>query len=174
LGQREVIQRDGIQVFIPPARLEPRPTKTSGMTVLIAEDDRDVRTLLNLVLRLDGNQVIEAETTTDALRSANELQPDLIVLDLTFPGPDGFSALYQLREAAETSEVPIIVISGRAQPEDQILGLEAGADVYLVKPFDPFAFMERVRGIAGMTPAARADQRARELGRLRLLVHPAG
>jgi CheY-like chemotaxis protein len=174
MPQREVLPRDGIQVFIPPAKLEPRPKKAAGMTVLIAEDDRDVRTVLHLALRLDGNQVVEAGTTKEALLRASELHPDLIVLDLTFPGSDGFSALRDLRETAETSGTPIIVISGRAQGEDQIWALEGGADLYLVKPFDPFVFMETVREIAGMTPDERDEQRVKELDRLRQLVRPAG
>ena len=174
MGEREVIQRDGIQVFIPPARLEPSTTKRSGIKVLIAEDDRDVRTLLHLVLRLDGNQVLEAGTAKEALIRATESPPDLVVLDLTFPGSDGFSVLRRLRETDETSAVPIIVISGRAQPEDQIMGLEAGADVYLVKPFDPFVFMEKVRDLSGMTQDERQGRRTKELDRLRRLARPAG
>jgi two-component system OmpR family response regulator len=173
MSPREVLPRDGIQVFIPPARLEPRAKKT-GMRVLIAEDDRDVRTLLHLALRLDGNQVIEARTPTEALLRASQLRLDLVVLDLTFPGADGFSTLRRLRDADETSELPIIVISGRARAEDQIRGLEGGADVYLVKPFDPFVFMETVRGIAGMTRDEREEQRAKELDRLGQLARPAG
>ena len=174
MGQREVIQRDGIQVFIPPARLAPPATKPSGMKVLIAEDDRDVRTLLHLVLRLDGNLVSEAETAKEALIRATDSPPDLVVLDLTFPGSDGFSTLQGLRESEATCDVPIVVISGRAEAEDQILCLEAGADVYLVKPFDPFVFVETVREIAALTRDQRDEQRVKELERLRQLARPAG
>jgi len=174
MSQREVIPRDGIQVFVPPAKLEGRAKRTAGMNVLIAEDDRDVRTVLHLVLRLDGNQVVEARTPNEALLRAIELHPDIIVLDLTFPGSDGFSVLSKLRQTDETSDVPIIVISGRAKAEEQIRALEEGADVYLVKPFDPFAFMEAVRNIVGMTRDEREERREEELGRLRRLVRPAG
>lgn len=172
MTQREVLPRDGIQVFIPPAKLEPRAKKAAGMRVLIVEDDRDVRTVLHLALRLDGNQVIEAHTPSEALLRASELHPDLIVLDLTFPGADGFSALRNLREMDES--VPIMVISGRAKAEEQLRGLEEGADVYLVKPFDPFAFMETVRQITRMSRDEREEQRVKELDRLRQLARPAG
>ena len=174
MGQREVIQQDGIQVFISPARLEPSTTKTSGMKVLIAEDDRDVRTLLHLVLRLDGNQVFEAGTAKEALILATESPPDLVVLDLTFPGSDGFSTLQKLRASEATSDIPIVVISGRAEAEDQILCLEAGADLYLVKPFDPFELMATVRELAALTRDERDEQRVKELERLRHLARPAG
>jgi two-component system phosphate regulon response regulator PhoB len=174
MGQREVLPRDGIQVFIPPAKLEPPAKKTDGMSVLIAEDDRDVRMVLHLVLRLDGHKVIEASTPKDALHRAAELRPDLIVLDLTFPGSEGFSALREMREADSTRDAPIIVISGRARAEDQIWALEGGADVYLVKPFDPLELMETVRNIPRMTREEREGQREKELDRLRQLARPAG
>jgi DNA-binding response OmpR family regulator len=174
MSPREVLPRDGIQVFIPPAKLEPPAKHTSGMNVLIAEDDRDVRTLLHLVLRLDGHRVVEAGTTKEALIRAIDSPPDLIVLDLTFPGSNGFSALSKLRDTNETRDVPIIVISGRAKAEDQISGLEGGADLYLVKPFDPFVFIHNVREIVRMTRHEREKQRARELDRLRQLARPAG
>jgi DNA-binding response OmpR family regulator len=174
MSKREVLPEDGIQVFIPPARLRPPQRKTAHMKVLIAEDDPDVRTVVRLVLRLNGHQVIEAHTPSEALLRSAEIHPDLIVLDLTFPGADGFSVLRGLREAEETGGVPIIVISGRAAAEDQLRGLEGGADVYLAKPFDPLAFIGTVEEIARMTAEERADRRAKEVARLRMLVTPAG
>jgi DNA-binding response OmpR family regulator len=139
------------------------------MQVLIAEDDRDVRTLLRLVLRLDGHQVTEAPTATDALVRAGEVNPGLIVLDLSFPGSDGLTALRRLRQVEETKNVPVIVISGRDRAEDQILGLEEGADAYLIKPFDPFAFLETVWEITTMSQTEREQARVKELARLRAL-----
>jgi DNA-binding response OmpR family regulator len=174
MSHREVLPRDGIQVFIQPAKLESPTRKSAGMKVLIAEDDRDVRTLLHLVLRLDGHQVIGVSSATEALPWASEIRPDLIVLDLTFPGSDGFSALRDLRESPETNGVAIVVISGRAKPEEQISALEAGGDVYLVKPFDPFAFMETVREITVLSREELDRRRMKELDRLRQLVRPAG
>jgi DNA-binding response OmpR family regulator len=174
MRRREVLPRDGIQVFIPPAKLESTTKKSAGMKVLIAEDDRDVRTLLHLVLRLDGHQVIEARTAGEVVPRTNEVRPDLIALDLTFPGANGFSTLRDLRENDETSAVAIIVISGRAKPEDQISALEEGGDVYLVKPFDPFTFMETVREMVGLSREELEHRRMKELDRLRQLVRPAG
>jgi DNA-binding response OmpR family regulator len=174
MRRRPVLSGDGIQVFIPPAKLESPTKKPAGMKVLIAEDDRDVRTLLHLVLRLDGHEVIEARSAGEVVPRTSEVRPDLIALDLTFPGSDGFSALLKLRENDETSTVPVIVISGRAKPEDQISALEAGGDVYLVKPFDPFSFMETVREMVALSREELEHRRMKELDRLRQLVRPAG
>jgi DNA-binding response OmpR family regulator len=167
MGQREVLPRQGVQVFIPPAR-EGRPSiKPPGMRVLIAEDDRDVRTLLRLLLRLDGHEVIEVPTSSEAFARAVEIRPGLIVLDLNFPGSDGISDLHKVRETNETKDVPIILFSGKSSVEDQIAGLEHGADAYLVKPVDPFIFLETIWEITAMSPSDREDRRLKELARLR-------
>jgi DNA-binding response OmpR family regulator len=168
MSQPEVLPREGIQVFIPPAKVG-RAQSATGMEVLVAEDDRDVRTLLRLVLRLDGHQVREVPTPSEAVVFAGEANPDLMVLDLTLPGSDGLAILRGLREADGTRELPVLVISGRDRAEDQIGGLEAGADAYLVKPFDPFLFLETVWEITAMSPSQRGDARAKELARLRAL-----
>jgi DNA-binding response OmpR family regulator len=169
MAQREVLPRDGIQVFIPPARPGRVVIKPVDMRVLVAEDDRDVRTLLRLVLRLDGHQVTEASTPSDAFARAVEIHPDLVVLDRGFPGVDGMTALRKLRETEQTKDVPIILISGKSEAENQVSGFEAGADAYLVKPFDPFLFLETVWEIIGMTPSQRAERRIEELARLKAL-----
>jgi DNA-binding response OmpR family regulator len=168
MGQPEALPRKGIQVFVPPAR-NGRGRSVAGMQVLVAEDDRDVRTLLGLVLRLDGHQVREAPTPSEAVALAGEANPDLMVLDLTFPGSDGLGVLQELRGAEGTREMPVIVISGRDRAEDQIAGLQAGADAYLVKPFDPFLFLETVWEITAKSASQRAAGRTKELLRLRAL-----
>jgi DNA-binding response OmpR family regulator len=169
MSQREVLPREGIQVFIPPARNGRAASKPTAMNVLVAEDDRDVRTLLRLVLRLDGHQVTEAPNLNDAFARAIEIHPDLIVLDRKFPQSDGMTALRRLRESDQTRDVPVILLSGKSEAEDQVAGLEGGADAYLVKPFDPFLFLETVWEITGMTSSERAEVRATEIARLRAL-----
>ncbi len=173
MSQRELLPREGIQVFIPPARQGRPVTKPVDMKVLIAEDDRDVRTLLGLILRLDGHQVTEASTPLEAVACAVDIRPDLIVLDRTFSGTDGLTALRKLREEDQTKEIPLILISGKSEALDQISGLEEGADVYLVKPFDPFLFLETVWEITSLSPDQRVAARVKELARLRMLVPPA-
>jgi DNA-binding response OmpR family regulator len=167
MGKQEAPPRQGIQVFIPPAREGMPLTKPSGLQVLIAEDDRDVRTLLRMVLRLDGHQVIEAPTPGEAIALALEIRPGLVVLDVNFSGSDGIGAVRTLRETGETKDVPIILFSGRSKIQDQIVGLEQGADAYIVKPVDPLYLLETIWEITGMSPIQREDRRNRELARLR-------
>jgi twitching motility two-component system response regulator PilH len=167
MGEQEAPPRDGIQVFIPPARDGLPLTKPSGLQVLMAEDDRDVRTLLRLVLRLDGHQVIEAPTPAEAVALAVKSRPGLILLDVNFSGSDGISAVREVREIDETKDVPIILFSGKSKTQDQIVGLEQGADAYVVKPVDPLYLLETIWEITGMSPIQREDRRNRELARLR-------
>lgn len=167
MGKPEALPRDGIQVFIPPARDGLPLTKPSGLQVLIAEDDRDVRTLLRLVLRLDGHQVIEARAPEEVVDLALEIRPGLALLDVTFAGADGISAVRTLRETGETKDLPIILFSGKSKTQDQIAGLEEGADAYVVKPVDPLFLLETIWEITGMSPIEREDRRNRELSRLK-------
>jgi two-component system chemotaxis response regulator CheY len=167
MGKQEAPPRDGIQVFIPPAREGLPLTRPSGLQVLIAEDDHDVRTLLRLVLRLDGHRVIEAPTPGEAVALAVEIRPGLVLLDVNFSGSDGISALRTLRETGETKDLPIILFSGKSKTQDQIVGLEQGADAYVVKPVDPLYLLETIWEITGLSPIEREDRRNRELARLR-------
>jgi DNA-binding response OmpR family regulator len=172
MGKRDVLPEDGIQVFIPPAERQRKASKPTAMRILIMEDDPDVRTLLRLVLRLDGHKLIEASTPGDGLRRAVDAQPDLIVLDSHFPEADGIEALRELRDGKETRDVPIIVVSGKGQAKDQTLAFEAGADFYLTKPFDPLTLLTTIREVAGMSASDRAEWRVRQLARLRKLAGP--
>lgn len=167
MGQRDVVPDPGVQVFITPAGREPPAVKPASLQVLVVEDDADVRTLLRLALRLDGHRVIEATTPEDGLPRAVGARPDLIVLDVKFPHGDGISALRKLRQTEKTMDVPVILVSGKAEVEDQIRGLEEGADFYLVKPFDPLVFLAMVEQLARISAGERAERRAKELERLR-------
>lgn len=172
MPERDVLPENGIQVFIPPAARERMPHKPTGMEVLVIEDDSDVRTLLRLALRLDGHRVIEAATPGEGLARAAEAHPDLILLDVVFPRADGIAALRSLRATAGTNDIAIILVSGRSHAEDQMMGLQEGADLYLIKPFDPLALLTTIREFAAMSPAERSERRVKELTRLRLLTPP--
>jgi DNA-binding response OmpR family regulator len=111
-------------------------------TILIVEDDAVVRDTLALNLRSEGYAVHTVEDGEAALATANELNPDLVVLDVMLPKLDGLSVCRILRRR---SQVPIILLTARGTEADKIVGLETGADDYIVKPFSLGEFLARVR-----------------------------
>jgi DNA-binding response OmpR family regulator len=111
-------------------------------TILIVEDDAVVRDTLALNLRAEGYEVHTVEDGEAALVEANELKPDLVVLDVMLPKLDGLSVCRILRRR---SQVPIILLTARGTEADKIVGLETGADDYIVKPFSLGEFLARVR-----------------------------
>lgn len=110
-------------------------------TVLVADDEAEIRQLLRLYLEKDGYQVKEADNGADALRICEKEQIDMVLLDIMMPQMNGYQVMQGLRE---NSNVPIIVISAKGHDEDKILGLDLGADDYIVKPFNPLEAMARI------------------------------
>lgn len=109
--------------------------------ILVADDERDIRSVLTLYLEDAGYEVVEAADGAEAL-SALEMQDiDLCLLDIMMPKLDGYQVLKRVRE---TDDVPVIVVSAKGQDSEKILGLNLGADDYLVKPFNPLEAVARV------------------------------
>jgi two-component system, OmpR family, phosphate regulon response regulator PhoB len=115
--------------------------------VLVVDDDEAVRTLASWQLESDGFTVAQAGDGDEALAAIGTERPDLVVLDLTMPGLGGLDVLRRVRGAATTERLPIIVLSGRSGETDRIVGLDLGADDYLVKPFSPGELAARVRSV---------------------------
>jgi two-component system alkaline phosphatase synthesis response regulator PhoP len=113
-------------------------------TILVVDDELKITRLLRDYLEQAGFRVVTAADGPAALRSARLEQPDMIVLDLGLPGLDGLDVTRTLRR---TSDVPIIMLTARAEESDRIVGLELGADDYLVKPFSPKELVARVRAV---------------------------
>ena len=111
-------------------------------SVLVVEDDRTVRETLALNLDSEGYKVYTAEDGEQGLEVAREKKPDLVVLDVMLPNLDGLTVCRILRRE---SEVPIILLTARGTETDKIIGLETGADDYVVKPFALGEFLARVR-----------------------------
>ena len=111
--------------------------------ILVADDDEDIRVLLTLELRRAGYQVIAAENGEEALRLAGEHDPDLLLLDVTMPALGGHD-LCRALVSGKSSPPPVIFLSARTQPEDRVLGLQAGAVDYMTKPFDAHELRTRV------------------------------
>jgi DNA-binding response OmpR family regulator len=113
-------------------------------TILVVDDELKITRLLRDYLQQAGFRVVTSSDGPGALASARTERPDLIVLDLGLPGLDGLDVTRTLRKS---SDVPIIMLTARAEEADRIVGLELGADDYLVKPFSPKELVARVRAV---------------------------
>jgi DNA-binding response OmpR family regulator len=115
--------------------------------VLVADDEEDIRMLVTFRLKRAGYDVLEASDGEQALRLATERFPDVAVLDVMMPKLSGFDVLGQLRSNEATSELPVILLTARAQPADVERGLAAGANDYVTKPFSPEELRGRVASL---------------------------
>lgn len=104
--------------------------------VLIIDDEPDILSLLGLHLKLNGYSVLQANNGTTGLQIASMEKPDIVILDVMMPEMDGFVVAEKLRDDPETKDIPIIFLTARTQTDDRIKGLKAGADDYMIKPFD--------------------------------------
>ena len=112
-----------------------------GYTVLVADDESEIRQLLRLYLEKDGYQVVEAENGIQAVNLLAKEEIELALLDIMMPGMDGYQVLRKIRE---NSNIPVVILSAKNQDVDKILGLDLGADDYLSKPFNPLEAMARI------------------------------
>jgi two-component system phosphate regulon response regulator PhoB len=115
--------------------------------ILIVEDEQDIADLIGFNLQRAGFEVLKAHDGIAGTETALRERPDLIVLDLMLPGRDGYAVFRELRRDNRTTAIPVIMLTARAQTEDRIQGLEAGADDYLTKPFSPKELLLRVQAI---------------------------
>jgi DNA-binding response OmpR family regulator len=120
-----------------------------GGRILIIEDDEDIVDVLRRTLRAEGYEVRTALDGPESLEMMPEFAPDLVLLDLGLPGMDGIEVCDRIRE---TSEVPVLMLTARADPEDRVTGLDSGADDYLSKPFDRSELLARIRALLRRTP----------------------
>jgi len=115
--------------------------------VLIVEDERDIRDLILLHLQRDGYQVTTAGSGEDGLLQVKQSPPDLVLLDLMLPGMSGLEVCRRLRQEPTTATLPILMLTAKADEVDRVVGLELGADDYVVKPFSPKELVARVRAV---------------------------
>ncbi len=121
----------------------------TGKRVLVVDEDAKTVEVVSLYLKRDGYRVLVANDGNEALRLARESQPHLIVLDIMLPGTDGLEICRALR--AE-SDVPIIMLTARAEEEDRLKGLDLGADDYIIKPFSTRELAARIRAVLRRLP----------------------
>ena len=117
---------------------------TNRQKILIVDDDNNIAELISLYLTKEQYDNVIAGDGREALRLFEEFQPDLILLDIMLPGMDGYEVC---REIRHTSNVPIIMLSAKGEVFDKVLGLELGADDYIIKPFDTKELVARVKAV---------------------------
>ncbi len=132
-------------------------------TILIAEDEADIRNILRLYLESEGYRVVEAADGEQALEAVREQAPDLAILDVMMPKLDGLAVTRALRQR---SDIPIRILSAKSQDNDKILGLNLGADDYIAKPFNALEVVARVK--AQLRRSDRSISAAISLGGLTL------
>jgi diguanylate cyclase (GGDEF)-like protein len=115
-------------------------------TILVVDDDPDIARFVEVNLRSAGYDVSVASDGEEALEKAATLRPDLVLLDVMMPRIDGFEVAQRLRRNPQTSNTSIIMLTAKALSTDKVLGLTAGADDYIIKPFDPIELLARVKG----------------------------
>jgi diguanylate cyclase (GGDEF)-like protein len=115
-------------------------------TILVVDDDPDIARFVEVNLRSAGYDVSVASDGEQALEKAAALRPDLVLLDVMMPRIDGFEVAQRLRRNPQTASTSIIMLTAKALSTDKVLGLTAGADDYIIKPFDPIELLARVKG----------------------------
>jgi DNA-binding response OmpR family regulator len=116
--------------------------------VLVVEDERDVAELIRYNLGKEGYDVLVTASGTDAVKQAREMRPDLVLLDIMVPHLNGWEVCRRLKQDPETRGIPVIMVTGRTEEGDKVLGFEMGADDYVTKPFSPRELLARVRAVA--------------------------
>ncbi len=113
-------------------------------TVLIVDDEPDIRRLVSFSLKRHGFEIIEAADGLSACAMAEAQRPDLILMDVMMPVMNGFEAVRRLKENEATAEIPVVMLSAKSQVYEQEQGLESGAVEYIIKPFTPAQLVEQV------------------------------
>ncbi len=117
----------------------------SKPTILLVDDDQKVLDLITFRLKHMGYQVISTNNGADASSLVEEQHPDLIILDVTMPGVDGLTVCSHLKKSERSSAIPILMLTARSDVEDINKAMAAGADDYLVKPYDPATLQVKIQ-----------------------------
>ena len=136
--------------------------------ILIADDDRNICELLKIYLEKEGCNVVLAGDGEEALSKFETEEPDIILLDVMMPRLDGWQVCRELRKK---SDCPIIMITAKGETFDKVLGLELGADDYVVKPFEPKEIVARVKAVLRRTGKANAENDKKEVNYDKLTVN---
>jgi len=130
----------------------------TGRQILVVEDERPIREMIAFGLRRAGFDVIEAEDTRAARARMADRRPDLLLVDWMLPDMSGLEFTRALKKDKDTREVPIIMLTARAEEQDKVSGLEGGADDYVTKPFSPRELLARINAVLRRTGSSGMDQ----------------
>ncbi|MBN1565520.1 MAG: response regulator [Anaerolineae bacterium] len=115
--------------------------------ILIAEDERDIRDLIEFTLKYAGHEVIKAANGAEAVELAPDVLPDLILMDVRMPRMTGYEACRALKDIEAVQDIPVVFLSAKGQPSEMDTGLDAGAYDYILKPFAPDQLTSRITEI---------------------------
>ena len=132
-------------------------------TILVVDDERNIVELAKLYLRNEGFEIEAAYNGKEGLEKARSLHPSLVLLDIMMPEMDGFEVFRQLRKE---SDIPVIMLTARADDVDKVVGLELGADDYITKPFNPRELVARIKAVLRRTDAGPRKPATIEVGDL--------
>jgi two-component system cell cycle response regulator DivK len=138
-----------------------RPAAGARAVVLVVEDHDDTRFMLRVMLEMRGLEVVEAADGEEAVRAAERVRPGLVLMDGSLPVLDGLAAARRIRESEDSRDVPVVILSGRAEPDYRGRALASGCDAFLVKPFSAAqldAVLER-HGLHGRAARSTAGRR---------------
>ncbi len=121
-------------------------------TILVVDDDPVIQKLLSVNFEMEGYRVVCASDGLEGLQRAVSEHPDLIRLDVMMPRMDGIAVVRELKSDPATAIIPVILLSAKAQATDVSGGLDAGADEYITKPFDPLELLDKVAALLGARP----------------------
>lgn len=124
--------------------------------ILVVDDEERVREMLSFRLKLFGYQVVEASNGQEALDVAAREKPDLVLLDIMMPGLDGFQVCSRLRRNEATKDIPVVVLTAKADAKDVTRAVNSGASDYVVKPYDPMVLQRKVARNLGEETAVRS------------------
>ena len=123
--------------------------------ILIAEDERDIRELVNFSLQFGGFAVVQAANGAEAVEQAQKELPDLILMDVRMPKMTGYEACRQMKSMPELRDIPVVFLSAKGQESEIQTGLEAGAEEYILKPFAPDELVKQVQAVLDRVAARR-------------------
>jgi DNA-binding response OmpR family regulator len=127
------------------------------VTILVVDDDPVIQKLLTVNFEMEGYRVITAGDGEDGLQRIAEVRPDIVLLDVMMPRMDGVEVVRRLKSDDSTSGIPVILLSAKAQATDISGGLDAGADDYITKPFDPLELLDKVAALVGPAEPGEAS-----------------
>ncbi len=126
--------------------------------ILIAEDERDIRELVNFSLQFGGFTVVEATNGVEAVELAQKELPALILMDVRMPKMTGYEACRQLKATPQLRDIPVVFLSAKGQDSEIQTGLEAGAEEYILKPFAPDELVKQVQAVLDRVAARRGTR----------------